>query len=115
MYKDVAKNLGQFEIKKPDTIVPNPTQADYSNGHIRRYFVRKSNDTNSIIYEISKETSEKYSKNPFWKTGSIKWRLTGTIEQMSKSNEAAILYVKSTFPTLPLYLPNLAQFYIEPQ
>jgi zona occludens toxin (predicted ATPase) len=64
---------------------------------------------------VSKETSEQYAKDPFWVTGSIKWRLTGTIEQMTNSNSAAIAYVKNKFPTLALYLPNLYQFYIEPQ
>lgn len=111
MYKDVAKNLTLFEIKTPDTFLPNPQDADYTNGFIRRYFVRKSNDVNAFVYEVSKDTSVKYEKIPFWKTTSIKWRLTGTEDEVTESNKKAIGFVFKEFPTLALYLPNLNQFH----
>lgn len=111
MYKDVAKNTNIFQIKSPDTFLPNPQDADYINGFIRRYFVRKSNDVNAFIYEVSKDTSVKYQTIPFWKITSVKWRLTGTESEITESNKKAIGFVSKEFPTLALYLPNLTQFY----
>lgn len=110
MYKDVATNLNLFQITPPDTVLPNPTESDYETGFIRRYFVRKSNDINSFIYEVSKENVVKYEKIPFWKTISIKWKLIGTTDDVSASNKKAIAFVQKDFPNLALYLPNLTQF-----
>ena len=55
MYKDVAKNLKQFSIKLPNTIVPSPTIDDYDSGYIIRYFIQKANDENAHIFEINKK------------------------------------------------------------
>ena len=38
MYNDVVKNIENFNFQIPQTIVPKPTESDYSNGFIRRYF-----------------------------------------------------------------------------
>jgi hypothetical protein len=111
MYTDVAKNTKLFEIKAPDAFLPNPSEQDYESGFIRRYFVRKANDKNGFIYEVSKDTSVQYQKIPFWKTSSIKWRLDGTKDEVAESNKKAIAFVSQDFPKLPLYLPNLTQFY----
>lgn len=111
MYTDVAKNLNLFKIVPPDTFLPNPSDTDYQSGFIKRYFIRKSNDKNGFIYEVSYETSVKYETIPFWKIVSIKWRLDGTVEQVKESNKNSIALVAKEFPTLALYLPNLNQFY----
>lgn len=110
MYKDVAKNLNSFRIKTPPTDMPMPEENDYNAGFINRYFLRKSNDINSPIFEVSSNVWEEYSDNPFWIGTNIRWRITGTTEEIMKSNEAAIVYVNKKFPTLSLYLPNILQF-----
>lgn len=115
MYKDVAKNLKQFKIKPPTAFLPKPTEADYANGFIRRYFVRKSNDKNSFVYEVSKDTFDEYSRIVWWKTTSIKWKLIGTPDEIRESNTNAIGFVASDFPSISLYIPNLTQFYREPK
>ena len=45
MYKDIISNSELFTIKYPETIVPSPTQYDYENGFIERYFLQKANDS----------------------------------------------------------------------
>ena len=60
MYKDVAQNIEQFTIKFPKTLVPIPSDYDYSNGFIERYFVQKSNDINGHVYEVNKNNRENY-------------------------------------------------------
>jgi hypothetical protein len=111
MYNDVVKNKKLFNTKPPDTFLPNPSDVDYERNSIRRYFVRKANDKNGISYEVTKDVSAEYSKNPFWKTTSIVWRLRGSKEEVMESNKKAIGFVSDDFPKLALYLPNLTQFY----
>ena len=62
MYKDVATSLDLFKIETPKTVVPEPTKDDYKAGFIRRYFIRKSNDVNAHIFEISDSDHSKYIK-----------------------------------------------------
>jgi hypothetical protein len=124
MYKDLLKNPAFYEIKYPQTIVPNPTDADYSLGFIKRYFVRKANDEAGHIFEISEETYTQYvySNNPFWITADLKWRITGpktetllpdgTIDiGVINANKNSIGIASQKLRNLKLYLPNLLQFY----
>lgn len=123
MYKDIAKNIEAFVVISPKTIVPVPTNNDYELGFIRRYFVKKINDENGFIYEVSEEKFNEYIHNPFWQGDSIKWRIRGPIEKTYKSNgelddmgvlnsnKAAISRTKSKLKNIELYLPNLLQFY----
>jgi hypothetical protein len=124
MYKDVAKNIDQFKIVYPNTSIPSPSEDDYNQGYIRRHFVRKANDINAPIFEVDRDVLQKYSIIPFWITTTIRWRITGPIEQVVKadggvedigvknSNREAILFVKDKIPTLGLYIPDLTQFHI---
>jgi hypothetical protein len=123
MYKDVARDLNTYKIKYPKTIVPIPSDLDYSSGFMRRYFIRKRNDENGHIFEISKDTYSEYEDNPFWKTETLKWRIRGPIEPTYKdngeiddvgvtnSNKAAIALAQSSLKNIGLYLPNLKQFW----
>lgn len=123
MYKDVAKDLNTFKIEYPKTVVPSPTNSDYSSGFIRRYFVRKRNDDNGHIFEISKDVYSEYENNPFWKTETIKWRIRGPLGPTYKddgeiddvgvinSNKAAIGLAQPNLKNIGLYLPNLKQFW----
>lgn len=123
MYKDVARDLNTYKIKYPKTIVPTPSDLDYSSGFMRRYFIRKRNDENGHIFEISKDTYSEYEDNPFWKTETLKWRIRGPIDPTYKdngeiddvgvtnSNKAAIALAQSSLKNIGLYLPNLKQFW----
>ena len=123
MYKDLNKNLTNFNLQLPKTIVPQPTELDYENGFIRRYFLQKTNDENGFIFEVSQEVYDEYLENPFWKSGDLKWRIKGpktpvykndgSFEDMGveNSNRASISYTSSKMKNIGLYLPNLLQFY----
>jgi hypothetical protein len=117
MYNDVVKNIENFNFQIPQTIVPNPTESDYSSGFIRRYFIQKTNDANGHIFEVSEEMYNDLKYVTFWKTIDLKWRLTGPLEYsiddmgVRASNNAAINLAASTLKNIGLYLPNLLQFY----
>ena len=88
---DKYDNLTGFKQKfsKLDvkTHFPKLNESDYNRGFITRYFVQKSNDTNSSIY------------------GSI------VDKSVSESNRISINLQSKKIPNLKLYLPNLLQFY----
>jgi hypothetical protein len=122
MYKDIAKNLNNFTLEIPNTIIPSPTTKDYKLGFIYRYFIQKANDENSFIYEISETDYSFYSTNPFWKKLKLKWRINGPTNRMYKngeiddlgvinSNKSSLAAASSEIKNISLYLPNLLQFY----
>ena len=123
MYKDVANNLELFKIKYPKTFVPNPSDADYKNGFIERYFVRKTNDINGHIFEVNQNVFNSYQNNPFWTCEKMYWRISGPLESIFDekgikndmgvriSNKESIKLLFKKMPNLGLYLPNLIQFY----
>ncbi|MBM4210631.1 MAG: hypothetical protein FJ187_08795 [Gammaproteobacteria bacterium] len=112
-----------FDLNTPQTIVPIPTDADYDNGFIIRFFIRKANDVNGFIFEVDKDVYEKYIENPYWIAADMRWRISGPLNMTYKkndyiddfgvleSNKKSILYVSKIIKNIGLYLPNLLQFY----
>lgn len=123
MYKDLLKEKELFNLNLPNTIVPTPTTEDYLLGYIRRYFIKKVNDPNGFIYEVSSDVYSEYIENSFWVAESIKWRISGPIEETYKdngevedrgvrsSNKGAIGRASAKLKNIGLYLPNLLQFH----
>ena len=124
---DKYDNLTGFKQKfsKLDvkTHFPKLNESDYNRGFITRYFVQKSNDTNSPIYEISSSSYSSYKNNPFFIASAVRWRIVGPKEtvydedgsivdkSVSESNRISINLQSKKIPNLKLYLPNLLQFY----
>lgn len=123
MYKNLLKEPELFNLELPITIVPTPIEEDYQLGYIRRFFIKKVNDVNGHIYEISPDVYGEYLENPFWVAESVKWRIAGPIEPIYKdngeiedkgvrsSNKAAIGRAAAKLKNIALYLPNLLQFH----
>lgn len=116
-------------VKKPKTTnkiityFPTPSQTDYDRGFIRRYFIQKTNDKSSPVYEVSYERFGDYKSNPILTSVNIKWRIKGPKEtkydnsgniidrSVLESNRIALKLVSDRIPNLKLYLPNLLQFH----
>lgn len=122
MYKNVAKNIENFTLVTPNTIVPSPTETDYKLGFIYRYFIQKANDDNAFIYEVSQSEYDLYNHNAFWKKLKLKWRISGPTDPIYKagevedrgvinSNKSSLSAASSHFKNISLYLPNLLQFH----
>ena len=106
-----------------DTYIPIPVDKDYRRGYITRYFLQKTNDKGSPIYEINNTTYATYMNKPHFISVVLKWRIAGPTEQeydttgtiitksVSESNRIAISLVSFDIPNLKLYLPNLLQFH----
>jgi hypothetical protein len=95
----------------PDAHIPTPKEKDYKVGYIVRYFLQRSNDGASPIYEVTPVTYKEFIQNPFFNGTFIDWRITGPSDEVRLSNSQSILLGSYTIRLLPLYLPNLLQFW----
>jgi hypothetical protein len=123
MYKDLIQDKELYSLDFPKTIVPTPTDIDYENGFINRYFTQRVNDSNSFVFEINLEEYGLLLENPYWTLEEMRWRLTGpksvvysnngSISDIGviASNTASISIVSTKIKNIGLYLPNLLQFY----
>lgn len=122
-YKKVVStntlDFGEIRIK---AYIPNPQEIDYTRGYVRRYFARKLNDVNGIIFEISATEYNRLTTKPSYTTTTIKWRISGPKDGIMDgekiidkgviaSNRNAIQMGSEKIENLSLYLPNLLQFW----
>lgn len=122
-YKKIANSsMLEFGDILINTYIPTPVDIDYVRGYIRRYFVRKVNDSNGLIYEVSGSEFIRMASKPLYIRVSVKWRISGPKEIIMdgdkivdngviNSNRFAIKYASEKMENLSLYLPNLLQFY----
>ena len=122
-YNRIAKGINKTKPKKINTYVPQPNDSDYNVGYILRFFIQKTNDDSSPIFEIDNGTFNSLKSKPIYKGVSLKWRITGPKEtqydnegrivdkSVSESNRIAIRLVSDRMKNLKLHLPNLLQFY----
>lgn len=105
------QNIDLNQIILTPTYSPTlPTQQDYVNGEMRRYFCKK---TNEIIYlEISKDTYDKLvdqDSQILWQLYlpfNLPWQLSGNKEQVfiTNKNIVELTSVKQKLPMLAEYL-----------
>ena len=127
--KDIQRyrklNGGSTNTKptKIKTVVPKPTEEDYRIGYILRFFIQKTNDNSSPIYEVDNPTYNYLNSKPLYKGVILKWRISGPLsttfdsngnvlnKSVSESNRISLKLVSDKMPNLKLYLPNLLQFH----
>lgn len=123
MYNNLISEKTNYSLDFPKTIVPIPSDTDYENGFIERYFTQKVNDKNSYVFEIDKEEYSNLFANPYWVSEIMKWRITGPItpvynidgiltdKGVIESNNASISIISQKVKNVKLYLPNILQFH----
>lgn len=119
-YKKIApETISLYYPDQPKTIIPKPTEQDYSKGYIQRYFFQRRDTIGSPIYEVSKDT---FYRPVFpYKGVSLKWRIIGGLEDKWEGrtyipsvitfNKKELDKVAKEMPDLKLYLVNLKQFW----
>ena len=107
----------------PVAHIPTPTDKDYSRGFINRFFVQKTNDSNSPIYEVDVTEYRKIHESVMYNTTTLRWRISGPINPekigageivdkgIKESNKISIRLASELIHKLGLYLPNLKQFH----
>jgi len=106
------KRINQTPLIIPTYSPTLPTQQDYQNGEMRRYFCKK---TNEVIYlEINKETYDKLVKQDpqiLWQLYlpfNLPWQLTGNKEDVYKTNKniTELTSFRLKLPMLSKYLKD---------
>lgn len=94
------------------TFEPSPNERDYTAGYIVRYFVRKRNDENGVIYEVDKNNYDAYRYMTIYLSCSLKWKITGLNKsEVEQTNQRSINYSKETMGNIDTYVKNLTKFY----
>jgi len=110
-YNQISNLPTEYNDNGMDSFIPNPKPIDYERGYIERYFVQKSNDISAHIFEISSDSINGFTTNPFYSTTKLDWRLIGDPIDVKKSNSASIRIASKNIPKIGMYLPNLLQFH----
>ncbi len=108
-YDKVSRNKIQTDIKII-SYSPILEDVDYKNGYIIRYFAQKTNDILGYVYEIDSTTHTKLIENPFYTTTSVRWKISGTNQEISEANFKSISLASTFIPALQKRLGNLLQF-----
>ena len=111
--------------KRINTFVPNPNDDDYTKGYLTRFFIQKTNDVESPIYEVTSSNFRKYSNNQSFKGISLRWRIRGPLDMVfndrnevtdkgvRQSNKISVDIASKKIKNIKLYLPSALQFYKE--
>ena len=113
IYKYQYNKVVNTKIETDTEIIsysPILDEMDYKNGYFIRYFSQKTNDKNGYIYEVDSTTYTKLIENPFYTSVSLRWRISGTNEEIAQSNSKSVSLVAKIIPALPKRLGNLFQF-----
>jgi hypothetical protein len=110
-YNNINRKGIEYDYGSIKTFLPNPKEDDYKSGYIVRYFIQSTNNKSTPIYEINKSSYLTYAANPFFVNVKLDWRLTGTPEDIKKSNRESVRIASKTISKISLYLPNLLQFH----
>ena len=110
-YKKIIDLPSDYNLKKINTYIPVIEEYDYKRGYVSRYFVQKSNDINSSIYEVDSKTFSSLNNNSFYATITLNWRLIGTQEEIKESNFKSVKLASQKMKAILTYLPNYLQFY----
>ena len=104
----VSRNIKLLSEIKPH--IPKISKYDINRGYIARRFAQKTNDNLSPVSEISSDRFSILRANPLFRVVSLKWRITGTKEQIKKSNKASIGEQLKVMPQLKNRLVNLLEY-----
>jgi|9_EtaG_2_1085328.scaffolds.fasta_scaffold15171_2 hypothetical protein len=101
----------------PKYFYPEPTDQDYENGFINRFFAQKINDESSIT-EISKDDydgANNYNGSgideAIYNLARIQWTIAGPIADVRKANDRVLLFANDTVPGVMSYLTDLDEFH----
>ena len=75
-----------------------PTESDYRIGSVARYFCKITNDVNSDVFEIDKNTFNE--QNSLYEYTTFKWKISGLKQDVERENQMTINRLIRDFPTI---------------
>ena len=79
----------------PENIQVIPTENDYLRGSITRYFAQKANDSNSLIFETTKDMYD--DKSNLYRYIQFDWVISGIKQEVVRENLITINFVNTDF------------------
>ena len=111
VYRKLVRNISNSNLKgRVYAFKPKVDKNDIKRGFITRRFAQQCNDNQSPITELSQNTYANLQSNPLYKIVSMRWRITGTKEEIKNSNRASISEQLSKMPQLKNRLVNLLEY-----
>ena len=104
---DYYNTLNKQEVVQLKSTSKPPTEDDYKNGTMTRYFAKKANDTSSPVFEVSEDDFE---SSPMYNFVSLRWYIRGNKIRVTKSNQREIKVASIKMPNIGKLLPVL-QYY----
>jgi hypothetical protein len=130
------KNIERYNLIKsvntqinndvPASSIPKPNIGNYSEGYIQRYFLQTRDTPGSPIFEVDNRQYTKFLAYPHYKGVSIKWRISGNINDefingpngeliknpsVVSSNRLVLLEAAKEMPDIRLHLVDPKQFW----
>jgi len=104
---DYYNTLNKQDVVQLKSTSKPPTEDDYKNGTMTRYFAKKANDTSSPVFEVSKDDFE---SSPMYNFVSLRWYIRGNKIRVTKSNQREITVASIKISNIGKLLPIL-QYY----
>ena len=104
---DYYNTLNKQEVVQLKSTSKPPTEDDYKNGTMTRYFAKKANDTSSPVFEVSEDDFE---SSPMYNFVSLRWYIRGSKIRVTKSNQREIKVASINIPNIGKLLP-IFQYY----
>ena len=126
---DKIKKIGDISgYKVPKSYYPHPSIDDYTNGYILRYLIKKRNEVNGRIIEVTKKQYETLGTSGEGINGNLyhglilKWKINGnkddviknsvTLPGIANANKKTLFLKKSIFPGIVEFLGDTEEFSI---
>lgn len=122
----IYENISNSDIRKKSFLEPyysfdTPTKNEYKNGSMIRYFVRRRNDPDNSIMEISSKLGKVYGKpggidNILYEIVRITWRITNDFNDIGSvmvDNIREILKAKKQMPGVDEYFTSPFEYSYE--
>jgi len=113
MKRDILKEYSMLDPLRSDFVfseefLPNPTDEDYSDGGIQRYFVRRINE--SSIIEVNRQ-NYKSSTPMLYEKAELWWIITGNLDDAVFKNTKTLKASRNIMVGLENKLINPSQFF----
>jgi len=103
-YYNILNRQDNLKIESKATL---PTDDDYLNGMMKRYFAKKTNESSSPAFEVS---ADDFLSSPLYDYVSINWNIKGDKEEVLKKNRFNVAVASKKIPNVGKLLPNY-QYY----
>lgn len=115
------KNINQYDVinkgltiktnndSLPNPFFPSPTDNDYNQGFVTRYFIKKRNENYTTIREISPSDFDNFDDSEsVYVTTKLNWKISGL--NIEETNKRLVGFKEGIFPGFTLWFKDFKHF-----